>query len=172
MRFGVLGPLEVTTAGGAPVRVPEAKVRLLLAVLLAHRGRAVSADRLVDALWGDTPPTRPLGGLQTKVSLLRRAVGADLVTYRPAGYQLHASADDVDAGRFAVLVARARAHDDPGARSALLGEALDLWRGPAFADVADAGVLAPAIRQLEELRLVAVEEWAEARLEVAGGPGG
>ncbi len=95
------------------------------------------------------------------------------MTYRPAGYQLHTSADDVDAGRFTALVGRARAHDDPGARSALLREALELWRGAAFADVADAGALAPAIRQLEELRLVTVEEWAEARLEVArGGEGG
>ncbi len=164
----MLGPLEVTTADGVPVRVPEAKIRLLLAVLLAHRGRAVSADRLVDALWADAPPARPLGALQTKVSLLRRTIGAGLVTYRPAGYQLHAPAEDVDAGRFAALVGRARAHDDPGARSALLGTALELWRGPAFAEVADAGALAPAIRQLEELRLVTVEEWAEARLEVAG----
>ncbi|SDU45986.1 ATP-binding protein [Jiangella alkaliphila] len=172
MRFGVLGPLEVTTADGAVVRVPEAKVRLLLAVLLAHRGRTVSADRLVDALWGDTPPARPLGALQTKVSLLRRAVGTELVTYRPAGYQVHASTDDVDAGRFTALVGRARAHDDAGARSALLREALELWRGAAFADVEDAGALAPAIRQLEELRLVTVEEWAEARLEVAGDGGG
>ncbi|SEF16726.1 ATP-binding protein [Jiangella alba] len=169
MRFGVLGPLEVTTSGGAAARVPEAKVRLLLAVLLAHRGRAVSADRLVDALWGDAPPARPLGALQTKVSLLRRVVGADLVTYQPAGYQLRVPADDVDAGRFAALAGRARAHDDAGARAALLDAALELWRGPAFADVADAGALAPAIRQLEELRLVTLEDWAEARLEVAAG---
>ncbi|SDT62337.1 Predicted ATPase [Jiangella sp. DSM 45060] len=165
----MLGPLEVTTADGVTVRVPEAKVRLLLAVLLAHRGRPVSADRLVDALWSDAPPARPLGALQTKVSLLRRVVGADLVTYQPAGYQLRVPADDVDAGRFAALAGQARAHDDPGARAALLGTALELWRGPAFADVADAGALAPAIRQLEEQRLVTVEEWAEAQLEVAAG---
>ncbi len=163
----MLGPLEVTTADGVAVRVPEAKVRLLLAVLLAHRGRPVSADRLVDALWGEAPPARPLGALQTKVSLLRRVLGADLVTYRPAGYQVHVAADDVDAGRFAALAGRARAHDDPVARAALLDSALELWRGPAFADVADAGALAPAIRQLEELRLVTVEDWADACLEVA-----
>ena len=173
MRFGVLGPLQVTTADGAPVRVPEAKVRLLLAALLAHRGRAVSADRLVDALWGDAPPADPLGALQTKVSLLRRALGAGrgLLVHRPAGYVLQVAADDVDAGRFTALVTRARAHADAATRADLLGRALGLWRGPAFADVADAAFLAPAVRQLDELRLVTVEEWAEARLAAAGGPG-
>ncbi|TDC51959.1 AfsR/SARP family transcriptional regulator, partial [Jiangella ureilytica] len=173
MRFGVLGPLQVTTAGGVAVRVPEAKVRLLLAALLTHRGRTISADRLVDALWGDAPPADPRGALQTKVSLLRRALGAGrgLLVHRPAGYVLQVAADDVDAGRFAALVTRARAHADAATRADLLGRALDLWRGPAFADVADAAFLAPAVRQLDELRLVTVEEWAEARLAAAGGPG-
>ncbi|MGW6512145.1 AfsR/SARP family transcriptional regulator, partial [Streptomyces niveus] len=59
MRFGVLGPLGVWTADGAPVRIPELKVRALLACLLTYRGRPVSADRLVDDLWGSKPPNNP-----------------------------------------------------------------------------------------------------------------
>ncbi|MFD0345787.1 hypothetical protein ACFQ0M_06200 [Kitasatospora aburaviensis] len=62
MRFGVLGPLAVWDGDGAPVRVPETKVRALLADLLLHEGRPVSPDRLVDDIWGTprppTPPTR------------------------------------------------------------------------------------------------------------------
>ena len=75
MRFGVLGPLAVWTADGrVPVRVPELKVRALLADLLVHEGRPVSADRLIDDLWGARPPGNPRDTLQAKVSQLRRAL--------------------------------------------------------------------------------------------------
>ncbi|TDE10966.1 BTAD domain-containing putative transcriptional regulator [Jiangella asiatica] len=172
MRFGVLGPLEVTAAAGVVVRVPEAKVRLLLAALLASRGRPVGADRLVDDLWDGRPPADATGALQTKVSQLRKALGAgepggrELVVFRPAGYQLLADAADVDAGRFAALLTQARGHDDPAVRAELLTTALELWRGPAFADVADHAFLHPAARGLEEQRLVAVEDLAAARLDL------
>ncbi|WP_279581306.1 AfsR/SARP family transcriptional regulator [Fodinicola feengrottensis] len=73
MRFGVLGPLAVWTVDGLPVRVPEVKVRALLADLLVHAGHPVSADRLADDLWGDRLPANPANSLQTKVSQLRRA---------------------------------------------------------------------------------------------------
>ncbi len=59
MRFSVLGPLTVTASTGAPVVVPEAKVRALLSALLLDAGRVVPADRLVEALWGDRLPLQP-----------------------------------------------------------------------------------------------------------------
>ncbi|GGV16163.1 SARP family transcriptional regulator [Actinomadura cremea] len=170
MRFGVLGPLAVWAADGRPVRIPELKVRLVLAVLLAHEGRVVSADRLVEELWGGGRlPRNPAGALQTRVSQLRKALDAaepgarDLVVSQPPGYLLRAG-DGVDAARFRALTARARAAGDPPVRAALLGEALALWRGPAFADVADAGFARDAIVRLEEERLTAQEDRADARL--------
>ena len=57
MEFRILGPLEVHDGSGA-VRVPGAKERALLADLLVHAGRVVAADRLVEDLWGDTPPAK------------------------------------------------------------------------------------------------------------------
>ncbi|MER5491965.1 BTAD domain-containing putative transcriptional regulator [Streptomyces sp. NPDC002490] len=168
MRFGILGPLTVTSARGEAVTVPETKVRLLLAVLLTDPGRAVPADRLVDHLWGDALPARPAGALQTLVSRLRRvctAAGADgLLVRRALGYALEVPAEAVDAGRFTALLARARTAGDPGARARLLAEALDLWRGPAFADFVDEPFAREAAARLEEQRLLAVEERAEARL--------
>ncbi|WP_052852329.1 BTAD domain-containing putative transcriptional regulator [Streptomyces avicenniae] len=170
MRFGVLGPLGVWTADGRPVRVPEAKVRALLAALLVHRERPVSADRLVHDLWGDAVPGRPAGALQNKVWQLRRALeaaepgGRDLVVSRPPGYQLVVGDDAVDADRFVGLTTRARAADDPAVRAELFASALALWRGPAFADFADAEFTRAAAAGLEERRLSAVEERAEARL--------
>ncbi|QFG22564.1 BTAD domain-containing putative transcriptional regulator [Actinomadura sp. WMMB 499] len=173
MRFGVLGPLGVWTADGAPVAVRGAKVRALLAVLLGHEGRPVPVDRLIDDLWGGSPPRNPTGALQVKVSQLRRALdeaepGArDLVSFEDAlGYRLRVDAGDVDATRFTGLLARAREAPAPGSRAGLLTEALDLWRGPAFADFADEAFARPLTALLEERRLTAIEERAEARLEI------
>ncbi|MFI6905290.1 BTAD domain-containing putative transcriptional regulator [Nonomuraea sp. NPDC050394] len=167
MRFGVLGPLEVWTDGGEPVRVPEAKVRALLADLLVEPGRPVSADRLAADLWGDDLPGDPANSLQGKVSQLRRALGVkDLVAYGPAGYLLRAGPDAVDSARFTTLLAEGRASADPRERSAILGQALALWRGPAFAGFRDEAFATAAVARLEEERLTALEERAEARLEL------
>ncbi|MFE1952168.1 BTAD domain-containing putative transcriptional regulator [Streptomyces sp. NPDC059524] len=172
MHWGVLGPLGVWTDGGAEVRVPELKVRALLAHLLAHRGQPVSADRLVEDLWGAQPPNNPAAALQNKVWQLRKVLeaaepgGRDLVARRPAGYELLAAQDSLDAGRFQELLGRARSAADPASRSGLLTDALALWRGPAFADFADEDFVRAAAARLDEQRLTAIEEQAEARLEL------
>ncbi|MGI5164972.1 BTAD domain-containing putative transcriptional regulator [Spirillospora sp. CA-253888] len=165
MRFGVLGQLAVWGGDGEPVAVPEAKVRALLADLLVHEGRPVPADRLIDDLWGDRPPGRPANALQAKVSQLRRVLGRDRVVHEAAGYRLRLDDPlDVDAARFRALAGRAGAEADPAARAAALAGALDLWRGPAFADFADAEFVRPAAERLNEQRLAVLEEQAEARL--------
>ncbi|WP_405448367.1 winged helix-turn-helix domain-containing protein [Streptomyces achromogenes] len=165
MRFGVLGPLTVWDDEGVAVRVPEAKVRALLADLLAHDGGPVSADRLIDDLWGDRPPGRPAGALQAKVSQLRRVLGRDRIQLQPAGYRLRLDGtDEVDAVRFRDLVDRARAVEAPDERAALLTEALGLWRGPAYADFADQEFARAAAQRLTDQRLSVLEEQAEARL--------
>jgi predicted ATPase/DNA-binding SARP family transcriptional activator len=169
VRFGVLGPLAVWTDDGREVRVPEVKVRLLLADLLVHEGQPVSADRLVDDLWGDRQPGNPLNTLQTKVSQLRKVLeqaepgSGRLVVYQRGGYLMPV---DLDATRFRALTARARDTDDVRARSRLLAEALALWRGPTLGEAADELFAAPVIARLDEERLAAQEDWAAARLEL------
>ncbi|MFE7371034.1 AfsR/SARP family transcriptional regulator [Streptomyces anulatus] len=167
MRFGVLGPLVVRDGGGNDVTVPERKVRALLADLLAHDGRPVPVDRLIHDLWGDAPPGSPSGALQAKVSQLRRVLGRDRVVRQPPGYRLRLErgTDEVDADRFRALVTEARPVRDPRARAALLTEALGLWRGPAYADFADAPFAREAVQRLAEQRLSVLEEQAEARWE-------
>jgi predicted ATPase/DNA-binding SARP family transcriptional activator len=176
MEFGILGPLEVRDDGGGLVRVPGAKERALLADLVVHAGRVVSADRLVEDLWGDHPPGNPGNTLQGRVSALRRALGpggAGLVVTRPPGYVLEAEAGLVDAGRFEGLVAQAMALGpaEGGRAAGLLGEALGLWRGAALAEFADQPWAQMEAARLEELRLVAVEALVERRL-AAGEHGG
>lgn len=167
MRFGVLGPLVVGDGEGNDVTVPERKVRALLADLLAHEGGPVSVDRLIHDLWGDMPPGRPSGALQAKVSQLRRVLGRDRVVRQPPGYRLRLDrgTDEVDADRFRALVTEARPVRDARARAALLTEALGLWRGPAYADFADAPFAREAAQRLAEQRLSVLEEQAEARWE-------
>ncbi|MEU0548436.1 BTAD domain-containing putative transcriptional regulator [Micromonospora sp. NPDC005979] len=160
VQFGVLGPLAVTTDAGEPVVVPGAKVRVLLADLLTNRNQVVSADRLIDDLWGDDSPANPTGALQVRVSQLRKALndaepGArDLVESRAPGYLLRAGT--VDADRFAELAR----HTDVGR----LTEALALWRGEAYADVADAEFVRAEATRLAEQRLAVHERLAEARV--------
>ncbi|MEW9547433.1 BTAD domain-containing putative transcriptional regulator [Nonomuraea sp. NPDC050783] len=172
MRFGVLGPLAVWTDAGEAVTVPGLKVRALLVDLLVHEGHPVSADRLVDDLWGEEPPGNPAAALQVRVSQLRKALedaepgGKNLVVSRAPGYLLRPDPGAVDAGRFAELLARAESAGGPRDRAGLLGEALALWRGPAYADFADEEYTRPAVLRLEEQRLSALERHAEARLEL------
>ncbi|MER5487450.1 BTAD domain-containing putative transcriptional regulator [Streptomyces sp. NPDC002812] len=173
MRFEVLGPLTVRTDDGTPVPVREAKVRALLAALLVRDGRPVPVDRLIDDLWGqagDATPGNPGNTLQTKVSQLRRTLAAAedgaraLVAYGPAGYALRAPARAVDADRFAELAAAARKEAEPRPRAELLARALGLWQGDAYADFRDAEFTQAAIARLEEQRITAYEDLAEARL--------
>jgi predicted ATPase/DNA-binding SARP family transcriptional activator len=173
MRFGVLGPVRAFTDGGRAVPIPERKARVLLAALIAHRGWPVSADRLVEWLWADGPrPGSPGRALQRKVWALRRALeeaepGArDLVRHRPPGYLLDAPPASVDAERFHLLADAARDAAGPRERAGMLTEALELWRGPAYADVADEEFARPAAARLEERRLGALEEHALARLDL------
>jgi predicted ATPase/DNA-binding SARP family transcriptional activator/tetratricopeptide (TPR) repeat protein len=175
MEFGILGPLEVHDGTGA-VRVPGAKERALLADLLVHAGRVVSADRLVEDLWGEDPPGNPTNTLQGRVSALRRALGPSgsvLVVTRPPGYLLDVDRKAVDAGRFEGLVAdaEAAAPTEPPRAGRLLEEALGLWRGPALAEFADRPWAQAEAARLEELRLAATEALVELRLAGGGHTG-
>lgn len=170
MRFGLLGPLGVWTADGTPVTVPDLKVRLLLATLLAHEGQPVSIDRLREQVWTDRPPANPTGALQTKVWRLRRALDAatpgarDRVLSYPPGYLLRTGPEPTDAERFTALLERAANTAAAPNRAALLDEALGLWRGPVLADFPEAPFATALAARLAEQRLTAIEDRAEARL--------
>ena len=169
MRFGVLGPVTAWTDDGQAVRMPDRKVRGLLADLLLHAGRPVAMARLIDDLWGDELPGNPTATLQTRVSQLRRALedaepGArELVQTGPAGYLIAVAPEAVDSGRFRALATRARQTGSARMRAATLADALTLWRGPAYADVAQEPFARAAIDRLDEERLAVQEAYAEAR---------
>ena len=168
MRFCVLGPLEVYE-GERVVKVGGGRERALLALLLVHAKEIVSRDRLIDELWHGTPPPGAAQSLDAYVSRIRRAMrqaGADgLLATRAPGYVLDAYETDVR--QFEAMVRKGRealAAGDPERAAPLLREALGLWRGAAYVEVADETWARPEAARLEDLRLAAIEDRADAEL--------
>ncbi|MEO5899959.1 MAG: BTAD domain-containing putative transcriptional regulator [Ilumatobacteraceae bacterium] len=170
MHIGLLGELEVVDDNEADVAVTGAKLRALLAVLALHAGRAVPADQLVDALWGEEPPAAARNGLQGLVSKLRRALGStSLVAMRGGGYALELPPHAVDVHRFEQLVGEGREAATRGNRTRaieLLAEADALWRGDALADFAYEEFASAHISRTSELRLAAIEERLDMELQL------
>ncbi|MFD3424058.1 AfsR/SARP family transcriptional regulator [Streptomyces decoyicus] len=143
MRYGILGTTQADRADGTPVALGGPRLRALLAALALRPGRALSPDVLIADIWNLDPPADAAGALQALVGRLRRALGHAAVVSADGGYRLCAEPDAVDLHRFERLVAeggRALGAADPSGAAALLDEALALWRGPALADLPDAGV--------------------------------
>ncbi|MDQ3874440.1 MAG: winged helix-turn-helix domain-containing protein, partial [Actinomycetota bacterium] len=164
LEFRLLGPLEVLIDGRA-VTPTRQKQRALLAVLALHAGTVLSADRLVDELWGEHPPPTAKGSLQNLVSSLRKMLGRDVLQTRDRGYVLDVKPESIDARCFERHVEEAL--DAPATRrAARLRDALSLWRGPALGDLASERFGALEAGRLEELRLIAEEELFEARLDL------
>ena len=173
--FGVLGPLEVVDAAGHRVDLGAPRQRAVLAVLLVHLNEVVSIDRLIDELWGETPPQAATASLQAYVSNLRRVLEPDrpprtppavLVTEAP-GYALRVRPLQVDAVRFEDLATEGRrALDDGDAHAAvrIFDHALALWRGDPYADFAYGSFASAAIFRLHELRTSTEEDRVEAKL--------
>lgn len=155
VRFQVLGPVQVT-AHEADLPLGGRQQRLVLALLIAANGRPVSTSSLIDDIWGDEPPPSARKALQGYVHHLRSELG-DVLTTETNGYSLTTNGD-VDAVEFESLHSRARdlSEDDPGHARDLLGSALDIWNGSAYADLADELALTPEITRLESLRSLAI----------------
>jgi DNA-binding SARP family transcriptional activator len=172
--FGILGPLEVWRCGRA-VPVGGPRQRAVLALLLLEANRVVSLDRLAEDLWGGHPPEGWVTTVQIYVSHLRQALepgrargaaGEVLVTRNP-GYLLRVDRERLDAARFQDGFTAGRAALEAGryAEAAeTLRQALGLWRGQVFADLADYAFTRPEAARLEELRLAATEARVDADL--------
>jgi DNA-binding SARP family transcriptional activator/tetratricopeptide (TPR) repeat protein len=135
MEFLLLGPVEIR-AGDRNLEIGHARQRAVLAVLLLDLGRVVSADRLIDRVWGETAPASVRNVLYGYVARIRAAlsgIAEDGVTFRrgQGGYLLQADPGLVDVHRFRDLARQAKAAGDRAEE--LLREALSCWRGPALA---------------------------------------
>ena len=163
IQFRVLGPVEVRRDDEV-VNLGGAQQRRLLAALLTESGTVVPLDRMVDVVWADgDAPDGARRSLMTYVSRLRASLGDGYVTTQEPGYLLDPDRGSLDADRFEQLIDQARSAA-PTESIALLDQALALWHGPAFGEFAAEWWARPAAVRLDELRLVAAEERAEAQL--------
>src|SRR6478609_2925826 len=167
--IGVLGPLSVRVHGD-PVNLGGRRQSAVLVALLVERGRVVSTDALITAVWAGQPPAAPQAALQAYVSHLRKRLdpqGAPglrtgIIERIGPGYALRLPEHAVDAWRFESLVGNAFRALDP---VPLLTEALALWHGAAVAGYADEDWARPTAQRWTALRGEAQERLYAARLD-------
>ena len=171
MEFRVLGPLEVVDARG-PRALAGSKQRTLLAHLLLNANTVVSADQLVDVLWGEEPPATATHTLHVYISQLRKLLkdGDDVkLATEGRGYALRLPPEALDLTRFlrrSEAGRRALIAGNPELAATELTEALAMWRGDPLSDLPYEGLPAHEIARLHELRLGALEDRIEADLEL------
>ena len=167
MRFGILGPLEISE-GDVRLEPSARRLRRLLLALLTARGEQVGIDHLIDAVWptGTSLPKAPTATLRTYVARLRgtlepEGVGgaANLLVGGPDRYELRLDGHELDAAAFEADLSAAWAVVDQNPADALrrVERGLARWRGRALDEVADELWARPESARLEELRLSARE---------------
>jgi predicted ATPase/class 3 adenylate cyclase len=166
MDFRILGPLEALD-GARHVALGGRKRRAVLAVLLLRPNETISGERLIDDLWGESPPANALKTLQVHISRLRKELPPDVLVTREHGYELQLDLDELDAHRFEGLLDDGRgelAAGNPHRALAALERSLALWRGAPLADLAYEPFARAEIARLEDLRAGAIEHTIEAKL--------
>jgi predicted ATPase/DNA-binding SARP family transcriptional activator len=163
----LLGPVQVVRSG-REVGLGGPRPRAVLALLALEAGRVVPAGRLVEEAWRGSPPPGAAKTLRSYVSRLRALLAPDAaLVSRGGGYVLSLDPAVVDAVRFERLAGAGQAALSAGEAAAAVDrfrQALELWRGPALADVCEVGPLAREAARLEELRLAAAEGRIEAEI--------
>ena len=171
MLVSILGSLEVHTPDEC-VEIPGRRLRALLIRLALEPGRVVSADRLIDDLWGENPPAAAQNALQALVSRLRAVIGRGAIESGSGGYRLSLPAESVDVVRFeqgvragrAIMAAVRDGGGDPGEAARLFRAALGLWRGPALVDVEGMPFAEAETAGLEAQRIATIEDQVDAVL--------
>jgi DNA-binding SARP family transcriptional activator len=167
-----LGGLDLTVDGRS-IRFPRGQVELALSTLLVRAPKSVTADAIIDELWGDTWPDNARNGLQQVVSSIRRVLnraepglGNELIHTETTGYRIDIPASRIDLRRFDELHGAARAQQHPRRALRLVDEALGLWRGEPFAGLDGRHLLRAEAARLTEMRADAVDLRIEALLEL------
>ena len=174
MEWRVLGPLEVLT-DGSPVNLGGRQRRLVLAILLSNSHQSVSTDRVIDEVWGDSPPDSARKTIQAHVAHLRKALNgqSEYLSSSADGYVMTPETGTVDSDRFEAALARAQEvrSAEPARTAALLDDALTMFRGEPYAGLGeDALAIRVEAARLAELRLSAREDRLDALLATGDAP--
>ncbi|MCX5096766.1 AfsR/SARP family transcriptional regulator [Streptomyces sp. NBC_00365] len=184
MNIELLGTLDVRE-NGVSITPTAPKPRQVLALLALHADQVVSVAALTEELWGSVPPRSARTTLQTYVLQLRELITAALEQGRPeegkrrtaknvlatlpGGYLLDSGDGTSDVREFERLAGVGyRAIDAGDFQGAVrqLRKGLELWTGPAFADVQLGEVLQMEAKRLDETRLCALDQRIEADLRL------
>lgn len=170
MKYHVLGPLELLTSAG-PLHIRGKRVRALLAVLLMYPGQVVPIERIVDDIWLDDPPRSAVENVRTYIYQLRSLLGhgpnRSVLESQPGGYRLVLDPEALDVTRFLRLAEEGRrAHrlGQHATASALLGDALALWRGAPLSGLDLGRAMRAKAVALEEQRWQVQADWISARM--------
>jgi DNA-binding SARP family transcriptional activator/tetratricopeptide (TPR) repeat protein len=166
VEYGILGPLEVTHEAVA-MRLGGPRERVILAMLLLEANQIIPVDRLIDAVWDDSPPPTARGQVQICISNLRRRLqelcGRDPISTRSPGYLLRVDDGEFDLKVFEARVHQARQAVDPLDGAGMLRDALALWRGPALSGV-ESKLVSSYRNRLDEQRLTVQGECLDLEL--------
>ncbi|MGW0187125.1 BTAD domain-containing putative transcriptional regulator [Streptomyces sp. NPDC003362] len=167
LRFSVLGPVRAWR-GDEPLNTGSPQQRALLAALLLREGRTATAAELIDALWGEEPPSQALAAVRTYASRLRKALDAGVLVSESGGYAIRGlgegALDLATAQELAAEAEKAKAGGDLGRARDVLKRALALWDGETLAGVPGPYAEAQRVR-LEEWRLQVLESRLDMDLE-------
>ncbi|MBA2947109.1 AfsR/SARP family transcriptional regulator [Streptomyces himalayensis] len=166
LRFSVLGPVRAWR-GAEPLPTGSPQQRALLAALLLREGRTATAHELIDALWGDEPPSQALAAVRTYASRLRKVLDPGVLVSESGGYAIRTGGQALDLSLAEELSAdaeKARNAGDLCQARALINKTLGLWDGEPLANVP--GPYAETQRtRLEEWRLQLLESRLDMDLE-------
>ncbi|MCQ9135162.1 AfsR/SARP family transcriptional regulator [Streptomyces hilarionis] len=167
LRFDVLGPVRARR-GDEQLATGSPQQRALLAALLLREGRTATAAELIDALWGEEPPSQALAAVRTYASRLRKALDPRVLVSESGGYAVRGlgegALDLAVAQELAADAEKARAAGELGRAREVLNRALGLWDGEALAGVPGPYAEAQRVR-LEEWRLGLLEARLDMDLE-------
>ncbi|WP_424530686.1 BTAD domain-containing putative transcriptional regulator [Sphaerisporangium viridialbum] len=171
--FSVLGPLTASR-DGERIDLGGSRVKAVVATLLIAQGKVVTAERIVEAVWGEQAPNSVMASLYSYVTKLRKSLEPDRPSRAPTGildrqgpgYVLRVRPESVDAERFAALAERGARllAEDPATAAESLETALGLWRGPAYVDLGESDAATAEVARLENARLAARQDHAAALL--------
>ena len=129
MDFRILGPLHISR-DGRQLGLGGHRQKVVVCLLLLHANEVISAEQIIDVLWGEAAPETARKALQVYISRLRRILGAGVLETRAPGYLIRVPDGELDAQRFERLLAQGKqalATGDPGRAAALLRTALGPW---------------------------------------------